>query len=73
MMDPSTKIYKSLVKLSIKINKMLGGEAQQTFSARNWQRKRDGLPNMVFIIDSILGKGHCVECWINWKTRRYND
>ena len=67
------KIYKGLVRMSIRLNKMLGGDAQQTFSARNWQRKRDGLPNLVFPIDFVLGKGHCCECWVNWKIRRYDD
>ena len=65
------KIYKRLVRMSIRLNKMLGGDAQQTFSARNWQRKRDGLPHLVFAIDLFLGKGHCCECWVNWKIRRY--
>ena len=67
------KIYKRLVRLSINLNKLLGGKGQQTFSARNWQRKRDKLPNLVFPIDLFLGKGHCLECWVNWKIRRYDD
>jgi hypothetical protein len=67
------KVRYNKIYISIKINKMLGGEAQQTFSARNWQRKRDGLPHLVFAIDFALGKGHCCDCWINWKLRRYHD
>lgn len=67
------KIYKRMVRLSINLNKILGGQGQQTFSARNWQRKRDGLPHLVFAIDLFLGKGHCLECWVNWKVRRYDD
>lgn len=66
------KIYKRLVRMSIRLNKMLGGQGQQTFSARNWQRKRDGLPHLVFVIDLLLGKGHCLECWVNWKVKRYD-
>ena len=65
-------IYDRMVRLSINLNKMLGGPGQQTFRARNWQRKRDGLPHLVFAIDLFLGKGHCLECWVNWKVRRYD-
>jgi hypothetical protein len=68
-----SRIYKRLVRLSIGFNRLLGGESQQTFSARNWQRKRNGLTNLVFLIDFFLGKGHCCECWVNWKIRRYHD
>ena len=67
------KIYMRLARLSIRFNKMVGGEGQQTFSARNWQRKRDGLPSLVFLIDLFLGKGHCLDCWVNWKVRRYDE
>ncbi len=56
--------------LSVLINVILGGSQNQTFSARNWQWKKDRRPNIVWLIDGIFGKGHCSECWVWWKTRR---
>ena len=51
------------------INTILGGEPYQTFSARNWERKRNGLPNLVWLIDGLLyfDQDHCMDCWIIWK------
>lgn len=56
--------------LSVLINVLLGGDNNQTFSARNYQWRKDGKPNGVFIIDLLLGKGHCMECWVYWKVRK---
>lgn len=56
--------------LSVLINVILGGSQNQTFSARNWQWKKDGKPNIVWFIDLMFGKDHCSECWVYWKTRR---
>ena len=57
------------VAMSVLFNVLTGGASNQTFSARNWQWKKDGKFNLVWIIDKILGKDHCVECWVYWKTR----
>lgn len=57
------------VALSVLLNVVLGGASNQTFSARNWQRKKDNKSNMVWVIDKIIGKGHCVECWVYWRVR----
>ena len=59
-----------LTALSVLINVLLGGSNNQTFSARNHQWQRQSKPNVVFLIDVFLGKGHCLECWVYWKTRR---
>jgi hypothetical protein len=59
-----------LVSLSVLLNVLLGGSLNQTFSARNWQWKKDKKPNLVWFIDAIFGKDHCSECWVWWKTRR---
>jgi len=59
-----------LTALSVLTNVILGGSNNQTFSARNWQWKKDKLPNIVWAIDLCLGEGHCCECWVYWKTRR---
>jgi len=58
------------IALSILINVVLGGASNQTFSARNWQWKKEKRFNLVWLIDLGLGKGHCVDCWINWQVRK---
>ena len=62
-------IVRVSVALSVLLNVVLGGASNQTFSARNWQRKKDNKPNMVGVIDKLIGNGHCVECWVYWKVR----
>ena len=57
------------VALSVLLNVVLGGASNQTFSARNWQRKKDNRLNMVWVIDKLIGNGHCAECWVYWKVR----
>ena len=59
-----------LTALSVLLNVLLGGSNNQTFSARNWQWKKEGKPNIVWLIDLFLGKGHCTECWVYWKVRK---
>jgi len=59
-----TKVF--LLKLSIVFNRLLGGEVNQTFSTRNWVWKRQNKFNLVFVIDKVLGQGHCMESWIKW-------
>lgn len=54
------------IALSVLLNVVLGGASNQTFSARNWQWRRDGKRNGVWLIDRTLGQGHCVKCWTNW-------
>lgn len=66
---PRSRLHKRLMKLSIRINMLLGGEKDQTFSARNHERKRQGLPNVTWLIDLLLGENHCLLCWVNWKVR----
>lgn len=62
--------FRVVTAISVLINVVLGGSNNQTFSARNWQWKRDKRFNIVWLIDVVLGKGHCSECWVYWKTRR---
>lgn len=64
-------LYRVCLALSVLLNVVMGGASNQTFSARNWQWKKEGRWNIVWMIDRILGKGHCVECWVWWKTRRW--
>ena len=62
-------IKRVLIAFSVLVNVILGGMNNQTFSARNWQWKRERKPNLVWLIDLVVGKGHCSECWVYWKTR----
>lgn len=41
------------ITTSMLVNVILGGRTGQTFSARNWEWKRQGKPNLVFFIDGI--------------------
>ena len=65
-----TYLNRVMIALSVLINVLLGGDNNQTFSARNWQWKKDKRPNIVWLIDVFLGKGHCSECWVYWKIRK---
>lgn len=58
------------IALSILLNVILGGHSNQTFSARNWEWKRHGVLNIVWLIDKVLGRDHCLHCWVYWKLRR---
>ena len=40
--------------ISVLINVLLGGRSNQTFSARNWERKRQGKWHMVPVIDCLF-------------------
>ena len=62
-------IVRVSIASSVLLNVVLGGASNQTFSARNWQRKKDNKPNLVWVIDKLIGDGHCVECWVYWKVR----
>jgi len=60
------------IALSVLLNVILGGNSNQTFSARNYGWKRDGKPNLVWVIDNLLffNKNHCMESWIYWCVRK---
>lgn len=67
------------IAFSIFLNTVLGGSNNQTFSARNWQRKRDGKLHLVWLIDFVFrNKMHCCESWIKWSIihnsiKNYNE
>ena len=63
-------LFRVGIALSILINVILGGKSNQTFSARNYQRKKDGRYNCVMLIDKVIGEDHCLFCWTNWKVRK---
>ena len=55
------------IAFSIFINVLFGGRINQTFSARNYQRRRDNKINLVRIINFLFrNKDHCFESWVKW-------
>ena len=60
------------IALSVLLNVLLGGYSNQTFSARNYGWKRDGKPNLVWLIDAIfwLDPNHCLDSWSYWIVRK---
>ena len=65
-----TYLVRILIALSVVLNVVLGGRLNQTFSARNWEWKRNGKTNLVRLLDTLLGDGHCSRAWAYWKVRR---
>ena len=63
-------IKRVLIAISVLVNVILGGQNNQTFSARNHQLKKENRLNLCRQIDAILGEGHCAQCWAYWKVRR---
>ena len=64
--------YRIGIALSVLLNVLLGGPSNQTFSARNWQWKREGKPNIVFLLDAVffLENQHCMTSWVYWRLRK---
>ena len=63
-------LFRVLTMLSCLLNALVLGKAYQSFSVRNWDRKRRGLIHIVPVIDFFLGKDHCLESWVTWKEYR---
>jgi hypothetical protein len=62
-------IGRVLHTFSMLLNVILGGELNQTFSARNYQRKRENKKNVCFLIDILFyyDTDHCMLSWTHWK------
>jgi len=54
-----TYLIRILIAMSVLTNVILGGRLNQTFSARNWDWKRNNKPNLVRLLDTLQGDGHC--------------
>ncbi len=56
------------IAVSVLLNVIFTGYSNQTVSARNYDLKRRGLPNIVFMIDKIffLQPEHCKISWSIW-------
>jgi hypothetical protein len=51
-------------------NVVIGGPVGQTFSARNWIWKKEGKPNLVWLIDILFAQidpEHCFHSYLTWK------
>lgn len=70
------KVYKYIervgIALSVLLNVLLGGYSNQTFSARNYGWKREGKPNLVWLIDILFwfDPNHCLDAWSYWIVRK---
>lgn len=58
--------------VSVLLNVLLGGPSNQTLSARNYELKRNGKPNIVWLIDFLFfwDKDHCMNSWLYWFLRK---
>lgn len=67
-----TYLKRLLIAFSVLINVILGGRSNQTFSARNYDRKKRGLWNIVPLIDAIFwfDPEHCLTSWVYWAVRK---
>jgi hypothetical protein len=57
------------ISISILVNVLFGGKSNQTISATQWQRNRDGKYNICWLIDRIFwfDSDHCMGAWVKWK------
>ena len=63
------------IALSVLFNVLLGGHSNQTFSARNYEWRRQGRCNGVAFIDTVVWvatreEDHCATAWAYWYVRR---
>ena len=59
-----TYFYNIGIGLSITWNAIWGGRRYETFSALQYEMHLDGVINIAWLIDLMLGEDHCFECWI---------
>jgi hypothetical protein len=65
-------LFRILIAISVLLNVIFFGPSNQTFSARNYARKRLGKFNLVWLIDRLLwfDPSHCQISWIYWVSRK---
>ena len=54
------------IATSIFFNTLFGGQNNQTVSARNYERRKQGLSDICWFIDGFFGEGHCKRAWAKW-------
>lgn len=63
------------IAISVLFNVLLGGYSNQSFSARNYEWKKQGKRNLVWLIDYVAklvfkDTDHCLSAWVYWRTRK---
>lgn len=63
------------IAISVLFNVLLGGYSNQSFSARNYEWKKQGKRNLVWLIDYIAkivfkDYNHCLSAWVYWHIRK---
>lgn len=74
-MENILKYFKRVgLALSVLFNVVLGGSSNQTFSARNYEWKRNSKLNIVWILDKIffMDENHSMNNWSYWILRKDN-
>jgi len=57
-----------MIALSIFLNVLFGGKSNQTVSATQHERRRNGKWHLCWLIDAIfMDEDHCMESWVKWK------
>ena len=72
-MEKIIKYFRRIgVALSVLFNVILGGHSNQTFSARNYEWKRNSQSNLVWLIDKLffMDKDHSMHSWSYWILRK---
>lgn len=64
-------LFRVGVAFDILVNVILGGHINQTFSARNYEWRRNGKLNLVWLIDLIVfwDDDHCMNSWLFWRLK----
>lgn len=77
MRDTLSKVFRYLTRVLVAISVLINvliffGPSNQTFSARNYDWKKRGKPNLVRIIDTIFwfDPHHCQMSWVYWRSRK---
>lgn len=62
-------ISRVAIAFSILLNTIFGGRSNQTLSATQYERRKQGLWNLCDTIDKIFywESEHCKNAWIKWK------
>lgn len=62
-------IIRAILPFSKILNFLLGGSIHQSFSARNYEWKENGKPNLAWLLDKLLGEKHCLISYILWRRK----
>jgi hypothetical protein len=62
-------LRRCIIAFSIFVNVVGGGRSNQTFSATQYERKKQKRFNVAWLIDLFFfwEKDHCMDAWVKWK------